>query len=386
MKTKEIGQKKNWDEFLDLVGSPTFLQSWEWGEFQKDLGYPTIRIGILDDGRLIAIGQIIKIKAKRGNFLFIPQGPLFKPKTPNNKIKIIIKTFINYLEKIAKKEACSFIRISPILINTSQNQSIFKQLGFKNAPIYMHAETIWQLPLTSAEEIILANMRKTTRYLIKKAIRENVVVEKRIDDQAIDDFYQIYEETARRENFIPFSKEYIQKEFAAFKKTGNALFLFAKIEKNNTQDTHFEATGPVSISLPPVLATSSGLEKSLRAVGTPSMSTPVASALIIFTKSTAFYHQGASFHTKVPATYLLQWEAIKEAKKRGCSYYNFWGIYDEQNQRTPKSWQGLTLFKTGFGGEKVAYLPTQDYIINPFKYQITFLWEKLLFLRRKINE
>jgi lipid II:glycine glycyltransferase (peptidoglycan interpeptide bridge formation enzyme) len=386
MKIKEINQKKDWDRFFNLVGSPTFLQSWEWDKFQESLGYPTIRIGIYDDQQIIAIAQIIKIKAKRGNFLFIPHGPLFKPKTPSKKIKTIIKALINYLEKIAKKEGYSFIRIAPILINTPQNQLIFKQLGFKTAPIYMHAETIWQLPLTSAEEVVLANMRKTTRYLIKKAIRENVVVEKRLDDQAVDDFYQIYEETARRENFVPFSKEYIKKEFDAFKKTNNALFLFANINKNSQYDTHFEATGPVSISLPPVLATSNRLEKSLRAVGTPSISTPIASALIIFTKSTAFYHQGASLHTKVPATYLLQWEAIKEAKKRGCSYYNFWGIYDEKNQRAPKSWQGLTLFKTGFGGEKIAYLPTQDYIINPFKYQITFLWEKLLLLRRKINE
>lgn len=372
MIVKEIIYKKDWDRFFNLVGSLTFLQSWEWGKFQESLGYPTIKIGIYDNQQLIAIAQIIKIKAKRGNFLFIPHGPLFKPKTPSKKIKTIIKALINYLQKIAKKEDYSFIRISPILINTPQNQLIFKQLGFKTAPIYMHAETIWQLPLTSAEEVILANMRKTTRYLIKKASRENVNVEKRLDDQAVDDFYQIYEETARRENFVPFSKEYIKKEFAAFKKTNNALFLFANFNKN----TDFEATWEVrSKASTPTGAEKCGVEK-----------TPIASALIIFTKSTAFYHQGASLHTKVPATYLLQWEAIKEAKKRGCLYYNFWGIYDEQNQRTPKSWQGLTLFKTGFGGEKVAYLPTQDYIIDPFKYQITFLWEKLLLLRRKINE
>jgi len=386
MNIREIQHRKDWDRFFNLVGSPTFLQSWEWGEFQESLGYPTIRIGIYDNQQLIAITQIIKIKAKRGNLLFIPHGPLFKPKTPSKKIKTIIKTLINYLAKIAKKEGYSFIRIAPILINTPENRLIFRQLGFKTAPIYMHAETVWQLSLSAAEEIILANMRKTTRYLIKKAIRENLNVEKRLDDQAVDDFYQTYEKTAQRERFVPFSKEYIQNEFATFKKTGNALFLFAKVEKNTIQDTYSEATGPVSISLPPELATSNRLEKSLHAVGTPSISTPIASVLIIFTKSTAFYHQGASLHTKVPATYLLQWEAIKEAKKRGCSYYNFWGIYDEKNQRAPKSWRGLTLFKTGFGGEKIAYLPTQDYIINPFKYQVTFLWEKLLLLKRKLNE
>jgi lipid II:glycine glycyltransferase (peptidoglycan interpeptide bridge formation enzyme) len=108
----------------------------------------------------------------------------------------------------------------------------------------------------------------------------------------------------------------------------------------------------------------------------------LTASIIIFTKSTAFYHQGASLHTKIPATYLLQWEAIKEAKNRGCQLYNFWGIYDEQKpDRTPTSWQGLTLFKTGFSGQIKRFLPTQDYIVSK-KYYLTYLWEKFLMWKR----
>jgi len=197
------------------------------------------------------------------------------------------------------------------------------------------------LDITKSEEQLLAEMRKTTRYLIRKAERDNVIIEKRTDEKAVDDFWKIYQETAKRENFVPFSKNYIKNEFEAFNKTGSALFFFGKIE-----------TGPV-----------------------------VAAALIIFTKSTAFYHQGASIHTKVPVTYLLQWEAIKEAKKRGCQLYNFWGTL--LPGRTPKSWSGLTLFKQGFGGHQIDYLPTQDYIISK-KYCLTYFWEKFLAWRRGV--
>ncbi len=206
----------------------------------------------------------------------------------------------------------------------------------------MHAETVWSLALDKPEEQLLSQMRKTTRYLIRKAVKDGVIIEKRTDKKSIDDFYQIYLETAKRENFVPFSKDYIQKEYEEFKKTNNALFLFAKIDNQ-----YF------------------------------------ASALVIFTNSTAFYHQGASIHTKVPTTHLLQWEAIKEAKKRGCKFYNFWGIYDEQSKRMPKAWKGLTLFKTGFAGNKVCYLPTQDYIISS-KYYLTYLLEKLLSWKRGV--
>ncbi|GAI33015.1 unnamed protein product, partial [marine sediment metagenome] len=35
-----------------------------------------------------------------------------------------------------------------------------------------------------------------------------------------------------------------------------------------------------------------------------------------------------------PASYLLQWEAIKEAKNRGCKLYNFWGIAEIESKKT----------------------------------------------------
>ena len=369
----EITQKSIWDEFFNENGSPSFLHSWEWGEFENETSYKILRLGIYSSSgveksgenssrqarTLIAIILVIKIRARRGNFLFIPHGPIMEVKSQKLKVKSIIKELLKYLEEIAKKEDFSFIRIAPTLLDTSENQKIFSDLGFKKAPIYMHAERLWVLPLTVEtrhasslqyinDEQLLSGMRKTTRYLIRKAQRDGVIIEKRTDDKVVDDFWKIYEETAKRENFVPFSKEFIRKEFEAFNETDNALFLFGKVETSR------------------------------RDVSTKEY---LASALIIFTKSSAFYHQGASIHSKIPVTYLLQWEAIKEAKKRGCQYYNLWGILQEG--RSPKNWQGLTLFKTGFGGQQVDYLPTQDYIISP-KYFLTYYYEKFLGWKRGI--
>lgn len=349
MNIKEISQQTIWQEFFDKNGSPSFLQSWEWGEFQKKLSYKIIRLGIYKKKELLAIAQVIKIRSKRGDFLFIPHGPVLELRIKNEELRIIIRALKDYLINIAKKENFSFIRIAPILENTPENQKIFKDFCFKIAPIYMHAERVWVLDLNKSEEQLLTEMRKTTRYLIKKAHRDGVTIEKRTDLKAVDDFYKIYEETAKREYFVPFSKQYIRHEFETFNKTGSALFLFGKltnISAKNSERQH------------------------------------LASALILFTKSTAFYHQGASIHTKIPVTYALQWEAIKEAKKRGCQFYNFWGILQEG--RTPKSWAGLTLFKQGFGGNQIDYLLTQDYRIS-FKYFLTYLSEKLLFYVRNLK-
>lgn len=329
MQIHEISDQENWNIFFEKKESPSFLQSWEWGELQKKQGYDILRLGIYIKKELADIALVIKIRSRRGNFLFIPHCIISETKH--------LKILHEYLIDIAKKENFSFIRIAPLLENTQDNQKKFADLKYINAPIYMHAERTWVLDLERSEEKLLNGMRKTTRYLIKRADRDEVIIEKRSDEKAFDDFWRIYKVTAEREQFVPYSLKYVKNEYEEFNKNNNALFLFGKVSQEY-----------------------------------------YASALILFTKSSGFYHQGASIHTKFPVTYRLQWEAIKEAKKRGCKIYNFWGIL--QKGRTPKDWGGLTLFKTGFGGRQVDYVTTQDFIISP-KYYLTYLYE--LFLAKK---
>ena len=397
MKIKIINDKKTWKKFFEENNSPSFLHSWEWGEFQEKQGSKITRLGIYDENNLFAIVFVIKIRSKRGNFLFIPHGPIIGIKNKELRImnyelriKNVISILVNYLTETAKKERFDFIRISPILLDTQENKNTFEKLGFKNAPIYMHAERIWQLTLNLPEDKLLEQMRKSTRYSINRAIRENVVIEKRTDQKAINDFLEIYKETVFREQFVPFSRKFIQDEFQTFKQNNNAIFFFAKIAIN--KETEFST----QVSCPSVVTTfaeenlSTSNQKTINnetsrelilCKNSVSDEKTIAAALIIFTKSTAFYHQGATTHSKIPGSHLLQWEAIKEAKKRGCQFYNFWGIH--QPGRTPKNWVGLTLFKQGFVGEQVDYLTTQDLILS-LKYCLTYWYEKYLNWRRGV--
>ncbi|OGK15086.1 hypothetical protein A2774_01390 [Candidatus Roizmanbacteria bacterium RIFCSPHIGHO2_01_FULL_39_12c] len=394
MQIKTIDQPEVWNKFFNDNESPSFLQSWEWGEFEKRSGYEVLRLGIYDQkanaethsnaSLPTAIALVIKIKAKRGNFLFIPHGPVFKLRIEYSEFRIIIKEILKQLIEIAKKEDFSFIRVAPTLLDIPENLKIFSGLGFRKAPIYMHAERLWVLPLVEthsnaslqkngedpskirenpkSEIQLLREMRKTTRYLIRKAEREGVTIETRTDDKAVDDFWEIYEKTAEREKFVPFSKQFIKDEFSTFhnNENNNAIFLFGSV--------------PATSLTPEVQGGAATIQNGKNNIY-------LAAALIIFSKSTAFYHQGASVHSKIPVTYALQWEAIKAAKKRSCRYYNFWGTL--QAGRTPKNWGGLTLFKTGFGGNQVDYLPTQDYIVSP-KYYLTYLYERYLGWRRGV--
>ena len=209
----------------------------------------------------------------------------------------------------------------------------------------MHAsayESTWRLDITPPEEELLANMRKTTRYLIRRATKnEDIKILKSEEPKDIGVYQKLSEEVAKRQKFIPFSFDFIKNEFDLFSKEGEGLLIFGKYKEET-----------------------------------------VAGALVIFWSRIGFYHQAASInkYSKLSIPYLIQWEAIKEAKKRGCLLYDFWGYVDPfKNPHHP--WAGPTLFKMGFGGYKKEYLGTQDLPISK-KYWLNYLVEKLRKIKR----
>lgn len=335
MEIKEINNKEIWEKFLLGFQDKTFLQSWNWGEFQKLIRNKIWRIGIFDEKEIVGIALISKIMAKRGSFLLIQHGPVIYPQTRKEEI---LKVFLEKVKKIGENERVVFIRMNPLWERNQENQNILKALGFREAPMHANAyEATWKLDITLSEEELLKSMRKTTRYLIRQALRnQDIAVEKSDKLMDIEIYQRLNEEVARRQNFVPFSLEYIKNEFSAFSGDNQVLWFFGK-HRNEV----------------------------------------AAAALVIFWSGIGFYHQAASNskYAKLSIPYLLQWEAIKEAKKRGCTLYDFWGFVDPQRQ--PKHpWAGPTLFKIGFGGYKKEYIKTQDLPLSK-KYWLTFIFEKL---------
>jgi len=344
MQIKEITNKSQWEDFILQNKKATFLHSWNWGEFNKNTGEKIWRVGVFDSRdeampRLIAVALIIKVKAKRGSFLFVPQGPIISQKSKIKSQKLSGEVF-NYLKNLGKKEKVGFIRISPITENTSENLNIFKQAGFRNAPIHMmHPEITWLLDITKSEEDILKGMRKTHRNLIRRAVKDGVEIIQSADEKYLKIFYDIHMETVRRHKFTPFSYDYLKSEVEAF--------------KNNNQISIFSARYKNKI---------------------------ISSAVIVFYGNQAFYHHGSSLseYNKIPSSYLILWEAIKEAKKRNKETFNFYGIVENKPKHP---WTGLSRFKKGFGGFKKELVHCQDLPLNK-KYLIAWLVETVRKIKR----
>ena len=367
MEIKEVKDKIEWENFLYSCKDKTFLQSWNWGEFQKKIGNKIWRFGIYAGDSLKAVALVIKIKAKRGTFLFIPHGPVItnsKFQTPNSKFQTpnskqipnskpqVLEVLLEKLKEIGREERASFIRVAPVWTRIKENQRIFKNLGLRKAPIHIHPELTWELDITLPEDILLANMRKTTRYLIKRALRDkDIQIFQSQDSKDLEIFYKLYNQVVARHKFIPFSLDYLKNEFSSFL-SDNEISLFLGKYKGEI----------------------------------------ISSAIIVFWQNIAFYHHGASSlkYPKVPVSYLLQWEVIREAKQRGCQLYNFWGITDIDSELSidnPKfrkhPWAGLTLFKTGFGGYRKEYVKTQDLPLSG-RYWLTFIFEEIRRKKRRL--
>ncbi|MEA2097937.1 MAG: peptidoglycan bridge formation glycyltransferase FemA/FemB family protein [Patescibacteria group bacterium] len=332
MQIKEINNKLQWENFVQENKKVTFLHSWNWGEFNKNTGEKIWRLGVFDNEKLLAITLVIKVNARRGSFLFVPQGPIITSNIQYPISNILNELFV-FLKNIGKEENVGFIRISPILENTSENLEIFKKAGFKNAPIHMmHPELTWILDITKSEDEILKGMRKTHRNLTRRATKEGVEIIQSANEKYLKEFYDIHLETVKRHKFIPFSYDYIKNEIDAF--------------RNDNQISIFSAKYKGEI---------------------------ISSAIIVFYGEQAFYHHGSSSskYYKIPSSYLNLWEAIKDAKRRGKKRFNFYGIVENKPKHP---WTGLTKFKKGFGGYQEELLHCQDLPIDR-KYAITWAIE-----------
>jgi lipid II:glycine glycyltransferase (peptidoglycan interpeptide bridge formation enzyme) len=337
---REITSKTDWEDFLSMVKPHSFLTSWDWGEVQERLGTKIFRFGIFNEDSLVGVVLVLLIKARRGSFLFCPHGPIIKSGVTTESV---LTALLTILRGLGRKLKCSFIRLSPLLDNSEGNRTLFRQLGFHNAPIHlMHPELAWLLDIRKDEETLLRNMRKTTRYLIRRAEKEGIGVREGDSNFNLEEFLKIYQTTVDRQNFTPFRDEFLKNELEVFKKDNHIKIFLAEYEGR-----------------------------------------AIAAAVIVFYGRSAFYHHGASDQTlsQIPGSYLLQWRAIQAAKARGCDFYNFWGIVRGGNKKHP--WAGLSLFKTGFGGFEEEYLHAQDFILSP-QYYFVYLVEKLRRMRRNL--
>jgi lipid II:glycine glycyltransferase (peptidoglycan interpeptide bridge formation enzyme) len=323
-----ISDKKVWEDHLLKANPRSFLQSWNWGETNKMMGNKVIRLGVYKKDQLLGVCQIIKEDAKRGPHFIIPGGPLINWNNRN-----IRENLLHYIKVLANHEKVWFVRIRPEIIDSKKTRTMFKGQGFIPANMHLHAENTWVLDISKDGNQLLADMRKSTRYLIKKSLKAGLNVTSTSNPEHSIILKRLQDETVKRHNFTAFPAKLFKYQLETFGKDDQSRLYLCKYKEEY-----------------------------------------VAAAIIIFYGDTAYYHHSASTskYKDVPFSYFLQWSIINDAKNKGMKYYNFWGIAPDDNPK--HRFAGVTLFKKGFGGERMDWLHAHD-IPTSYLYWATRAFE-----------
>ena len=306
----------SWDEVIKKYPEANFLQSPEYGRVNEILGCKVFEEDF--DGKAWAL--MIVRDAKRGRYLEIPCGPL----VDWNNQKLVNEIFKKIIE-IAHNEKCVFIRIRPQLLMKPENMKILENMGLEKSPMHLAAEHTVMIDLPRSEEELLADMRRQTRYEVRRAGKLGIEVLKSETQAIFEEFHAVQAETAKRQNFVPPSLKTLLAEREAF---GDKIVIYKAMSEGK----------------------------------------PVAYGLIIKSGVEADYYEAASteLNRKLPGAYALLWQAMKDLKSEGYERFNLWGIAPagQPNHR----YAGVTTFKTGFGGEVVEFVPAHDLVISKIKY------------------
>lgn len=323
----------NWEKIVEKYPEANFLQSPGYEKMNELLGNKVIREDFTGTGHALMVIR----DAKRGRYLEIPCGPLIDWSN-----KTAVKAAFERIAKIAEREKCVFVRVRPQLLSTPKNIKILTDLGLKKSPMHLAAEHTVMIDLRKSTDELLADMRRQTRYEVRRSAKLKIEVEKYNSDEIFREFHKVQADTAKRQNFVPPNLKTLLAEKNAF---GNNIDIY--------------------------------IAKTLEG-------SPIAYGMIIKTGKEGDYYEAASteLNRKLPGAYALLWQVMQDLKNEGYESFNLWGIAPagQPNHR----YAGVTTFKTGFGGEVVEYVPAHDMVINKLGYMKDLIVETARKKRRHL--
>lgn len=336
MIVQEMTDKQQWDDFVTSHPEANFLHSWQWGEFHLSRGKTVVRRGVFDGDTLVGAYEGEVETARRGRHLAIAGGPIV-----DWADRKAVQLLVDDMRLEGRKHKCAFVRVRPQLEQSDESMRLFSELGFKKAPMYLSVELAGVLDLEKSEEELLKGMRQRLRRALRKAEKNDIQIETSTDPARMKEFYDIQLQTAGRHQFVAFSEDFLERQFAAFAADDSAVLYTAR---HNSEI--------------------------------------LAQNFMIFYGNEASYHYGVSTElgTKLSGAPLLHMQAMRDARERGIKRYNFWGIVDEDD--TKHRFYGVSVFKRGFGVEELRYVPAHDLVLDRFAYMKTWIIETV---RRKVR-
>ncbi|MCL5667071.1 MAG: peptidoglycan bridge formation glycyltransferase FemA/FemB family protein [Patescibacteria group bacterium] len=326
--------RKEYNHFVAMQPSGSFLQSWEWGQWQEELGRKAFRYFIAgsDNDHRKAAGavQLIKMPLPTGKYyLYAPYGPV-------GNLRFKIGDLRPALQELRRKfPEAIFFRFEP--------KSGICNLESAIPTAHIQPNKTLILDLTKSKDQLLKEMRPKTRYNIRLAQRHGVQVKA---DLAVTPGHGLYLreslelilQTSRRQKFKTFPESYYQNflNFFGIRNGQSAVKVYVYKALYN---------------------------KDLLA----------AAIMVDFGRVRTYLFGGSSSSRReVMAPHLLHYQALVDAKAAGLERYDFWGL-DTAREKDP----GFARFKLGFGGQVLQYPGAYDIVQRKLQYGMYEFFRKV---------
>jgi len=335
-------QQEQWDAFISNQPTGHLLQSWGWGELKASVGWHHLRLALWDREQqsIIAAAQVLRRTAAHlplpaGHLAYIPRGPVCDWSCPAVTSPFPYPTYqimLSELNRYLKRQGALALQMEPALeVGKQQSTEITKYLhagGFHAVQTIQPARTIL-LDITSDEESLLAHMKEKWRYNLRLAERKGVQVRAAQTVEDVRSWYELLQTTGERDEFGIHTIDYYLQAWRIFAARSQARLLLA------------EHDGRL-----------------------------LAGIFVGFMAKQAIYLYGASSNEQrnLMPNYLLQWEAIRWAKSKGATTYDFWGIPETDDEH--EAMAGVYRFKSGWGGKVARFIGNYEYVYRPVAMRV----------------
>ncbi len=313
------GDAARWDREA-LAGGGHLLQSWRWGEFKTRHGWRVERVRSEARGE-VAQAQVLFRHRGPVSVGYLPRGPVFSNPTAGAAQRLLAE-----VDAVCRRHRALSLIVEPDAPLPLAGR--YRGHGFVRGPARVQPGRSVLVPLLE-DGPLLDQMHQKTRYNIRLAQRRGVTATAaEASPTAKAAFYGLLSDTAGRNQFAVHTAEYYADFLQVFGDA--AVLMFAWIEGR-----------------------------------------PVAGLIAARFGELAIYMYGAS-STRLRAHgagFLLQFEAMRWARERGCREYDLWGIPVEDPGSTEvdeghrlagtrgEDWRGLYEFKVRFGGRIATFPP-----------------------------
>jgi lipid II:glycine glycyltransferase (peptidoglycan interpeptide bridge formation enzyme) len=327
MQTIEVKNIEEWDSYLNRCKRKSFLQTWQWGEFQESLGLKISRLAFFLSEEFLGVSLCIIQNTRFEKYVYCPRGPLLVKDSIQNYTQVL-----GALKEYWMDKGVGSIKVDPGIIKGSDLAKVPSQLGFVHSINFVQSEHNWMIDLVGDSEEVLFNWCKehgmSSNYptYIRRARKKGVEIEFSKEKRDWDLFHTYLKMSGERKGFEVKSKQY---HMGMWEHLGN--------------------------------------ESDILRLGIARKNDKILAMILISVygdEVCTLYSAQTDTDSNLRATMLLRWECMLLGQREGIQRFNNWGVLPDEKYKESNPGYGYSQYKRGFGGYLESIERTYEY---PFK-------------------